>query len=205
MVKNKIMESKITKKLLIVGCLGSVLGCSMVNAPVVGSGKVSYGDANAVETVNTDFGSTDLNTVAQSMADDLIKTGALNQCKTYTVSPVKNKTDQYIDTENLTQSIKTRLMKSNLVTAKYVLSQSQMQNQTDELSRQNDSGLYKNPQKIGNMKAAECRLDGFVSNISKTNADMKDVFYQFNLSLIKVDEGVELWSNEKQIRKTQVK
>ena len=31
-------------------------GCGMVNAPVVGSGKVSYGDSNAVETVNTDFG-----------------------------------------------------------------------------------------------------------------------------------------------------
>lgn len=193
------------KKIIILGCLGSILGCSMVNAPVVGSGKVSYGDSSAVETVNTDFGSTDLNLVAQNMADDLIKTGALNQCKTYTVSPVKNKTDQYIDTENITQSIKTRLMKSNLVTAKYVLSQSQMQNQTDELSRQNDSGLYKDPQQIGKMKAAQCRLDGFVSNITKTNADIKDVFYQFNLSLIKVDEGVELWSNEKQIRKTQVK
>ncbi len=182
-----------------------VSACGMVNAPVVGSGKVSYGDTNAVETVNTDFGSTDLNVVAQNMADDLIKTGAINKCKTYTVSTVRNKTDQYIDTETITQSIKTRLTKSNLVTAQYVLSQDQMQNQTDELSRQNDSGLYKNPSKMGQMKAAECRLDGFVSNISKTNADMKDVFYQFNMSLIKVDEGTELWANEKQIRKTQVK
>lgn len=193
------------KKLVIFSSLGLILGCSMVNAPVVGSSKVSYGDANAVETVNTDFGSTDLNTVAQTMADDLIRSGAINKCKTYTVSPVRNKTDQYIDTETITQSIKTRLMKSNLVTSKYVLSQSQMQNQTDELSRQNDSGLYKDPAQMGKMQAAECRLDGFVSNISKTNADMKDVFYQFNMSLIKIDEGVELWANEKQIRKTQVK
>ena len=180
-------------------------GCGMVNAPVVGSGKVSYGDSNAVETVNTDFGSTDLNSVAQNMADDLIKTAAINKCTTYTVSSVKNKTDQYIDTETITQSIKTRLMKSNLVTSQYVLSQSQMQNQTDELSRQNNSGLYKNPTQTGQMKAAQCRLDGFVSSITKTNADMKDVFYQFNMSLVKVDEGVELWSNEKEIRKTQVK
>lgn len=167
------------KKIVAISSLGLVFGCSMVNAPVVGSGKVSYGDANAVETVNTDFGSTDLNMVAQNMADDLIKSGAINKCTTYTVSPVKNKTDQYIDTETITQSIKTRLMKSNAVTAQYVLSTAQMQNQTDELSRQNNSGLYKNPSQMGNMKAAQCRLDGFVSNISKTNADMKDVFYEF--------------------------
>lgn len=193
------------KKITLLTSLSILFGCSVVNAPVVGSGKVSYGDPNAVETVNTDFGSTDLNTVAQVMADDLIKNGSLNKCKTYTVSAVRNKTDQYIDTETITQSIKTRLMKSNLVTAKYVLSDAQMQNQTDELSRQNNSGLYKDPQKTGQMVAAQCRIDGFVSNISKTNADMKDVFYQFNLSLIKVDEGTELWANEKQIRKTQVK
>lgn len=193
------------KKIVALSCLSALFGCSMMNAPVVGSGKVSYGDANAVETVNTDFGSTDLNTVAQNMADDLIKSGAINKCTTYTVSPVKNKTDQYIDTETITQSIKTRLMRSNLVTSKYVLSQSQMQNQTDELSRQNNSGLYKDPTKTGQMKAAQCRLDGFVSSISKTNGDMKDVFYQFNMSLIKVDEGSEIWANEKQIRKTMVK
>ena len=95
-------------------------------------------------------------------------------------------------------------MKSNLVTSKYVLSQAQMQNQTDELSRQNNSGLYKDATKMGQMKSAQCRLDGFVSSISKTNADMKDVFYQFNMSLIQVDEGTELWANEKQIRKTKV-
>lgn len=193
------------KKVVVLSGMLALSGCAM-NAPVVGSGKVSYGDVNAVETVNTDFGSTDLNMVAQNMTDDLIKNGALNGCKTFTVSPVRNKTDQYIDTENITQSIKTRLMKAKgLVNARYVLSAQEMLNQTDELSRQNNSGLYANPTKVGKMQAAECRLDGFVSNISKTNADMKDVFYQFNLALVKVDEGVELWSNEKQIRKTMVK
>ena len=39
----------------------------------------------------------------------------------------------------------------------------------------------------------------------KTNADMKDVFYQFNMSLVQVDEGVELWSNEKEIQRLKEK
>ena len=193
------------KKILVVSSLTTMFGCSMVNAPVVGSGNVSYGDSNASETLNTDFGSTDLNIVAQNMASDLIRTGKINVCDTYTVSKVQNKTDQYIDTTNITQSIKVNLSKSDLVKAKYVLSEEQMKNQTEELSRQNNSGLYKSPNKRGNMKAATCRLDGFVSSITKDNGKMKDVFYQFNLSLIKIDEGIELWSNEKQLRKTQVK
>lgn len=192
------------KKLILLGIVSSLVGCARTNAPVVGSGNVSYGDANAVETVNTDFGSTDLNTVAQNMADDLIRSGKINQCKTFTVNPVRNKTDQYIDTENITQSIKTRLMRSDAVTAKYVISQAEMKNQTDEMARQNN-GLYANPTKTGKMKSAECTIDGFVSNISKSNKDMKDVFYQFNMSLVNVEEGSEIWSNEKQIRKTMVK
>lgn len=193
------------KKIATLCGAGALASCAMVNAPTVGSGKVSYGDANAVETVNTDFGSTDLNTVAQNMADSLIASGKLNGCKTYTVSPVRNKTDQYIDTENITQSIKIKLMNSSAVSASYVLSTQEMQNQTDELSRQNNSGLYANPTQMGKMQAAQCRLDGFVSDISKTNASMKDVFYQFNMSLVNVEQGTEVWSNEKQIRKTMVK
>lgn len=178
-----------------------------VNAPVVGSGKVSYGDTNAVETVNTDFGSTDLNMVAQQMANALIASGRINQCKTYTVSKVRNKTDQYIDTENITQNIVNVLSNSPRVTSQYVLSTQEMQNQVDELDRQNQSGLYdqKSNAKIGRMRGAQCRLDGFVSNITKDNGKIKDVFYIFNMKLINIEQGTQVWSNEKQIRKDMVK
>lgn len=195
------------KNMLFTAGLSSlIIGCA-VNAPVVGSGKVSYGDTNAVETVNTDFGSTDLNMVAQQMSNALIASGKINQCKTYTVSKVRNKTDQYIDTENITQSIVNNLSNSAQVKSQYVISSQEMQNQVDELDRQNQSGLYdqSGSAKMGKMKGAQCRLDGYVSNISKDNGQVKDVFYIFNMKLIDVEQGTQVWSNEKQIRKDMVK
>lgn len=198
-MKNSKFLTLISTSLFICSCA--------VNAPVVGSGKVSYGDSNAVETVNTDFGSTDLNMVASQMATALITSGKINQCKTYTVSKVRNKTDQYIDTENITQSIVNSLSNSAQVKSQYVLSSQEMQNQVDELDRQNQSGLYNqsNNAKIGKMQGAQCRLDGYVSNITKDNGQIKDVFYIFNMKLIDVEHGTQLWSNEKQIRKDMTK
>ncbi len=198
--------NKQLSKILPIAMLLSLSSCA-VNAPVVGSGKVSYGDSNAVETVNTDFGSTDLNMVASQMATALITSGKINQCKTYTVSKVRNKTDQYIDTENITQSIVNNLSNSAQVKSQYVLSSQEMQSQVDELDRQNQSGLYDQgtTAKTGKMQGAQCRLDGYVSNITKDNGQVKDVFYVFNMKLIDVQQGTQLWSNEKQIRKDMTK
>ena len=193
------------KQIIMVSTATMMLASCAVNAPVVGSGKVSYGDSNAVETVNTDFGSTDLNMVANQMATQLIRSGKINQCKTYTVTQVRNKTDQYIDTENITQTIVDLLSNSPQVTSTYVISTQEMQNQVDELDRQNQSGLYGSKAQIGKMKGAQCQLDGFVSNISKTNADIKDVFYVFNLKLINIEQGAQVWTGQKQIRKDMVK
>lgn len=194
--------TKFVPQLLILLLLSS---CA-TNAPVVGSGKVSYGDSTAVETVNTDFGSTDLNMVATQMSNSLITSNKINQCKTYTVSPVRNKTDQYIDTENITQSIVNNLSNSSQVKGVYVLSSQEMQNQTDELGRQSSSLYDENSNvKAGRMKGAQCRLDGFVSTISKDDGKIKDVFYIVNMKLIDVSQGAQLWSNEKQIRKNMVK
>jgi uncharacterized protein (TIGR02722 family) len=166
----------------------------------------SYVDPNAVNNLTTNFTMTDLQMVSQSMADSLISSGRLNSsCKTYTVSNVANKTDQYIDTATITQSIVNRLGNSSAVKSRYVLSGQEMQNQTDELDRQNQSGLYnKNTTaKTGNMKGAECRIDGFVNSINTYNPETKTqlVQYQYNMKLINVEAGEMVWSNEKPLSK----
>ena len=211
-LQSKINLDKITNKLscfmlssMIVAV--STLSSCAVNTPTVGSGNVSYGDANNVEIVNTNFGSTDLNMIASQMAMNLIDSTKLNRCKTYTVSKVRNKTDQYIDTEDITQSVVNKLSNSSLINSNYVLSEQEMQNQVSELNRQNDSGLYANTNnaKRGRMHGAECRLDGFISNISKDNGKIKNVFYLFNMKLINVETGIMLWSDDKQIVKNMTK
>ncbi|QWD91428.1 penicillin-binding protein activator LpoB [Polynucleobacter sp. MWH-Braz-FAM2G] len=167
--------------------------------------QVRYGDAKAVETVNADYGSTDLQMIAESMTRSLLQSKAISGSKDapiVTLADVKNKTSEYIDTRVITDKIRTQLMKSGQV--RFAVSISEMQNQTDELKRQNQSGLYKNSTiaKTGNMQGAQYRIEGSIASIVKNTKDVKDVYYVFNLNLINNESGLLEWADEKEIRKT---
>jgi uncharacterized protein (TIGR02722 family) len=167
--------------------------------------QVRYGDAKSVETVNTDFGSTDLQSIAESMARSLLQAKAISASRdapTVTLAAVKNKTSEYIDTGVIGEKIRTQLLKSGQV--RFAVGINEMQSQVDELKRQNQSGLYKNStvSKTGNMEGAKYRIEGAISSIVKQTKNVKDVFYVFNLSLIDNESGLLEWADEKEIRKT---
>ena len=84
-----------------------------------------------------------------------------------TISTVKNKTSEYIDTTNVMNSIQTALVKSGKV--RFTRSIQEMQAGVDELQRQNQSGLYKNntTAKVGQMTAAKYQLEGELTSIVK--------------------------------------
>jgi uncharacterized protein (TIGR02722 family) len=176
-------------------------GCAN-NSPVLGNKNINYGDTKAVETVTNEFGSTDLQMIAESMTRSLAQSGILQGRPVVQVYDVKNKTSEYIDTREITTSIKTQLMKSG--TARFASDNTQMQSQVDQLKLQNQSGLYKQNTvaKTGNMIAAKYRLEGSISSIVKRSSDYKDVFYKFSLQLIDVESGLAEWMDEKEIRKT---
>ena len=176
-------------------------GCAN-NSPVLGNKNINYGDTKAVETVTNEFGSTDLQMIAESMTRSLAQSGTLQGRPVVQVYDVKNKTSEYIDTREITTSIKTQLMKSG--TARFASDNTQMQSQVDQLKLQNQSGLYKQNTvaKTGNMIAAKYRLEGSISSIVKRSSDYKDVFYKFSLQLIDVESGLAEWMDEKEIRKT---
>ena len=158
--------------------------------------QVRYGDAKAVETVNANYGSTDLQMIAEAMTRSLLQSKAISGSKDapiVTLADVKNKTSEYIDTRVITEKIRTQLMKSGQV--RFAVSVSEMQNQ---------SGLYKGNTiaKTGNMQGAQYRIEGSIASIVKNTKDVKDVYYVFNLNLINNESGLLEWSDEKEIRKT---
>ena len=167
--------------------------------------QVRYGDAKGVETVTADYGSTDLQSIAEAMARSLLQTKVISGSRdapTVTVADVKNKTSEYIDTRVITDKIRTQLLKSGQV--RFAVNINEMQNQVDELKRQNQTGLYKNStvSKTGNMEGAKFRIEGSISSIVKQTKDIKDVYYVFNLNLINNESGLLEWADEKEIRKT---
>lgn len=190
---------------LIAGVMALTLAGCQTTSPTTGSGNVSYGDAKAVETVTTDLGSTDIQMISEKMTSSLIQhplmQDVIRKRQLLMASPVKNKTSEYFDTQLITDTVLTQLQKNGV---RYVIEGENMQNQVDELRRQNQSGLYDKSKsvKMGKMQGARYRLDGSISSIVKKTSDMKDVYYKMNLRLIEIESGIVEWSDEKEIRKS---
>lgn len=179
-------------------------GCQ-TTSPTTGTPGISYGDAKAVETVTTDLGSTDIQMISEKMTQGLIQTPEIQTLikkrQLMMASPVQNKTSEYFDTKMITDTVLTQLQKSGV---RYTIEADNMQNQVDELRRQNQSGLYDKSKtvKMGKMQGAKYRLDGSISSIVKRTSDIKDVYYKMNMRLIDIETGVVEWSDEKEIRKS---
>jgi penicillin-binding protein activator len=158
---------------------------------------VRYGDARGVETVTNQFGSTDLQMIAESMTRS-------PESPVMTVQEVKNKTSEYIDTRAITDTIRSELLKSGKV--KFAVDSTGMEQQVEEINRQQGE-LYerKTTVKPGRMVGAEYRLEGNIVSIVKQGDDVKDVYYKFNLQLWNIQNGLLEWTDEKEIRKTTTK
>jgi len=182
-------------------------GCIMASVFIFAgcASKVEYGDAQAVETVNTDFGSTDLQQNAAKMVDSMLSSPAVAQkgkagAPILIVDRVKNKTEEHIDTESITDTITTKLLQSGRF---QIVDQSNLEAVKSQLSFQNESG-YVDPGtavKIGNMVGAQYMLYGNLSSIVKSNKSTKDVYYKFTLRMLDLKRGTLVWQDEKEIRK----
>lgn len=195
------MKNSAIRLTLICSVVATLYGCA-ASTPTV-SGNVQYGDSKAVEGVTNEFGSTDLQSIAEAMARSLAQSMAGNKTKPLvTVADVKNKTSEYIDTRSITDSIRVQLLKSG--TMRFATDIVGMQNQTDELARQNNSGLYKGSKtaKIGRMEGAKYRIEGNITSIVKRSSDVMDVYYKFSLIMTDTESGTIEWADEKEIRKT---
>ncbi len=191
------------KNLFLVGTIGISIaltaGCA--NKPVV-----RYGDAQAVETTSVNFGSTDLQKIANQMTNSLIQspvvgTMTANKRPIVFVDGVKNKTSEHIDTESLTDSISTQLLRSGKFR---FVDMNKVNAVREQLSYQQDSGMV-NPNsamQFGKQVGAEYMLYGNLSSIVKTNADKKDVYYKFTMRLMDLQSGLIEWADETEIRKT---
>jgi uncharacterized protein (TIGR02722 family) len=168
---------------------------------------VKYGDAQAVETTNTDFGSTDLHLIATKMVDSLLASGftvqntANGKRPVVYVNTVTNKTDEHIDTESVTDSISTELLKSGLYR---FVDPTQVSNVRAQLNFQNNDALANPATAIhfGQMTGAQYMLYGNLAGIDKRNGNNQDVYYKFTLRLLNLQSGLIEWMDEKEIRKT---
>jgi uncharacterized protein (TIGR02722 family) len=165
--------------------------------------KTRYGDAKGVETLTNQFGSTDLQLIAESMTRSMLQAPAIvsGNLPIVTVQEVRNKTSEYIDTRSITDTIRAELQKGGKV--RFAVDAAAMNQQIDEVKRQQGE-YYAREQAVqkGQMVGAQYRMEGNITSIVKQVKDTKDVYYKFNLQLWNIRNGLLEWSDEKEIRKT---
>ncbi|EGR1130848.1 penicillin-binding protein activator LpoB [Vibrio cholerae] len=173
------------------------------------SNKVSYGDAQAVETVNVDFGSTDLQKIAAEMVDSMMMSGSVSAITRdgrpiVFVERIKNKTSEHIDTESITDTISTKMLNSGKFR---FVDMDRVEAVRDQLNFQNNDELVNQSTAIqfGKMVGAQYMLYGNLSSIVKNAGSDKDVYYKMTMRLMDLQTGLIEWADETEIRKQQSK
>lgn len=187
-------------------------------ALAAGCSSVRYDDPGKVETINIDFGSTDLQNMAGAMTQSLVeaqqlsyyqKSGDDKRIVVYSAG-IENRTSEHIDTSGIMDSIRVALLKSG----KFRLAATQ-QGQ-DELAEQvrfqQGSGRVDPAQAkaFGKQIGADMTLIGVLRSIEKSRprnveqAGQKtdDVYYQFVMELVDISTGETIWAEQKELRKT---
>lgn len=177
-------------------------GCSTPGgAGMVGyESNVKYGDAKAVETVNDSFGSTDLQTTAETMTQSLLESRFIaktHQTPRVRLRTINNLTYEHIDTKAITDKIRIKLLKSGQV--RFLADKANLDDVHDEREfALGHSGKESNK----NLDSADYIITGNVRSIKKANDNVKDVYYNITMELVDPQSGEVLWADEKEIRKT---
>ncbi len=186
-----------------------LLACSLLGLTACAS-HVNYVNPDSVDTVNIDFGSTDLQMIASHEVDSLLAFPPVQRMIANGTRPIlfvdriRNKTMEHIDTESITDTIMTKLVQSGAFRFVDMTAAAALRKQLDY---QNDSGMV-DPTKaiaMGQQIGAQYMLYGELSNITQQNSSERSVYYKFTLKLTSVRTGELIWIGEKQIRKIEKK
>jgi len=183
--------------------------------------SVKYDDPDKVETLTIDFGSTDLQSMARDMVESLNSAPQLayleNPSKTSDkriimfMGGVNNRTSEHIDTQGITDSIRDGLLAGGRF--RFVASPQGQDEIGEQVRFQQGSGRVDPSQAraFGKQLGAEVVLYGTLRSIEKTKGrtlegglqKKEDVWYQFVLECSNIETGEIIWSNIKELRKSE--
>lgn len=170
---------------------------------VSGPGEVVYEDAQAVETVSTQWGSTDIQSTAESMTQSLLASRWVARASAppkIRLREVKNYTDEHIDTKGVTDKIRIQLLRSGQV--RFLADDANLgdvfaeRDLTETATTRGENKLLTDTDYI---------ITGSVRSIRKRTKDVGDVFYLITMELTDPQSGEIVWADEKEIRKRTTK
>jgi len=164
--------------------------------------KVQYGDPTAQETLTIDFGSTDLQMIAEKMVDSLLASSVVQEGDrpVVLVGRIQNRTDEHIDTTAIADKIRTALLQSGQVRFAAAEVRDQV---VRELEYQTASGFVDpdTRKRLGRLVGPGYLLPGQISSVRKQSGRETGLYFLFSLNLVELETGLIRWSAEKEIRK----
>ena len=167
---------------------------------------MEYGDATSTKPISTEFDSADLQRIAAKMVDSLLGDDLLMDDigtagpPLLIVDKVKNKTSQHIDTESVTDSIRTKLIRSRMFSFQDRTTEAAL---AEELAYQQTAA--QDAVAMGQQDAPRYMLTANLSEISQKAGRVRDVYYKFTMSLRDLKSGRLLWADEEEIRKVKTR
>jgi uncharacterized protein (TIGR02722 family) len=170
---------------------------------------VNYVDPNTVDTTSINFSSTDLQTTAASMVNQMLASPVIVQL-TQTQSPVMyvsgltNNTSEFIDTQAITDTISTQLIQSGKF---QFVDMNKVNAIKKQLNYQNNSGMVNSATaaKIGQQVGAQYMFYGDISSITAVNSSQQSQYYQITMRLMNIQTGIITWQGQQQIRKVETR
>lgn len=188
----------------------------------VGCSSTRYKDAQDEETINIDWGSTDLQTFSKHMADSFLESPSLGYLnKPYkgddqriiaVMGGITNETMEHINRNMITERIQEALLQSGRF--RFVAGDQGQAEIEKQIRFQQGSGRVDPAKAIafGKQFGAEVVMYGNLSSIEKSKgrsieglgSKKEDVFYQFAMSALNIETGEIMWTNVEELRKQQV-
>lgn len=187
-----------TRQLLLLLALAPVAACS---------NKVTYEPPDEIEILSTDFSYSDLKMIAQDLTDSFLATGVWGKdVPRIVVGGVVNRTNQHIDTVNITDTIETVFVQSgkfNVLTAAGDFGLEQMEK---ELAYQQSGKVDQVAAvELGKQLGAEYVFYGRFTSMQAAGGDVESIVYKFTLKAVNVTTRQLVWTDEKDLRKRKEK
>lgn len=164
--------------------------------------KGEYDDPTRVELLDDKYNEADMQQMADTMVRSMVACGYVANAPkppVVIVEKVKNKTEEHIDTESLTDKIRTALIKSGKV--RFV--NKQERGTLEEEYKYSEGGNVSGPtaKQRGKQIGADYILSGaLATNVQQVGND-KFIYYKLTLNMTSLDTSTIDCTEEKEVRK----
>ncbi len=171
------------------------------------STSVTYEDPEEVEILSTDFSFSDLRMIAQELTDSFLNSEKWgDDIPRVVVGGVVNRTNQHIDTVNITDTIGTAFVQSGKFSVLETAGAQGLDELEKELAYQQSGKVDQAAAvELGKQLGAEYVFYGRFTTMEARHDDTESIVYKFTMNAINVQTRQIVWKDESFLRKRKEK